>query len=150
MQNPVVRALFEIIDLLEANNIEYAVMGGLAVRALALARATNDVEITVSLQPDILLKLLKLMESECIEVPEIYQHGWLDRIAGIPLLMIKTYVDSEHSVDLDVFIAESDFQRSLIARRNSLEYDERQVWIVTPEDLKLLPIALATNLTSQI
>lgn len=140
MQNPVVRALFEIIDLLETEKIEYAVMGGLAVRALALPRPTNDVDITISLPRDALLELLTFMDSKHIEVPEIYRNGWLDRIAGMPLLKLKTYIDREHSVDLDVFIAESDFQRSLVARRISAEFDERQIWIVTPEDLILLKL----------
>jgi len=88
MQNPVIRALFEIIDLLEARGVEYAVMGGLAVRALALPRATNDVDITIALPHEALLELLRFMEGEWIEVPEAYRNGWVSRIVGMPLIKL--------------------------------------------------------------
>ena len=140
MQNPVIRALFEIIDLLESRTVEYAVMGGLAVRALALPRPTNDVDVTIALSHDALLELLKFVEGELIEVPEVYRNGWLDRIAGMPLIKLKTYIDHDHSVDLDIFIAESEFQKSLISRRILAEFDDRKIWIVTPEDLLLLKL----------
>ena len=58
----------------------------------------------------------------------------------MPLLKLKTYLDREHFVDLDIFVAESEFQMSLVARRISAEIDERQIWIVTPEDLVLLKL----------
>lgn len=140
MQNPVIRALFEVIDLLETRGIQYAVMGGLAVRALALPRPTNDVDITIALPHVALLELLRFIGGEGIEVPEVYRNGWLDRVAGMPLLKLKTYLDREHFVDLDIFVAESEFQMSLVARRISAEIDERQIWIVTPEDLVLLKL----------
>ena len=64
MQNPVIRALFEVIDLLETRGIQYAVMGGLAVRALALPRPTNDVDITIALPHVALLELLTSLKGK--------------------------------------------------------------------------------------
>ena len=42
-------------------------MGGLAVRALALPRPTNDVDMTIALSHDTLLELLKCIDGEFIE-----------------------------------------------------------------------------------
>ncbi len=140
MQNPVIRALFTLVDLLESRAISYAIMGGLAVRALALPRPTNDVDITISIPAEEIAELLRQLVVEGIEVPQAYQHGWLDRVAGMPLIKLKTYLDTEHAVDLDVFVAESEFQTSLLARRISADFDDRKIWIVTPEDLILLKL----------
>lgn len=141
MENPVIEALWEIVGSLEAKQVDYAIMGGLAVRALAIPRPTNDVDLTIRCDADQLPMLLRSWESEHIQVPEIYLKGWLDRVAGMPLVKLKTQIDVDHFVDLDVFICESEFQRSLLKRRIRAQVDdEKSLWIVSPEDLILLKL----------
>lgn len=141
MANPVIKALWQIVHSLEEKQITYAVMGGLAVRALAIPRPTNDVDLTIEFASDELPDLLRQWESEYIQVPEIYLTGWLDRVAGMPVVKLKTPIDPEHSVDLDIFLSDSAFQRSLLERRIRAEVDEGQsLWIVSPEDLILLKL----------
>lgn len=139
--NPVIKAMWEIIDSLNKNRINYVMMGGLAVRALAIPRPTNDVDITIECSSMELRKMLKGWDSETIQVPEIYLTGWLDRVADMPLVKLKTQIDKEHSVDLDIFVCETDFQRSMMSRRIQAQIDGNQsVWIVSPEDLILLKL----------
>lgn len=44
----------------------------------------------------------------------------------------------EHGIDIDVFLAESEFQESLLARRSQHDIGGRLVWLVSPEDLIVL------------
>ena len=93
LDNPVIRALWEVVDQLDAHRVDYALMGG------------------------------------------------LDRVAEMPLVKLKTMLDQDHWVDLDIFLCETDFQRSLMDRRLKTEFDDsRSLWIVTPEDLVLLKL----------
>lgn len=141
LDNPVIRALWEVVDQLDAHRVDYALMGGLAVRAHAIPRPTNDVDLTITCPREQFAKLLTRFESECIQVPEIYKSGWLDRVAEMPLVKLKTMLDQDHWVDLDIFLCETDFQRSLMDRRVKTEFDDsRSLWIVTPEDLVLLKL----------
>lgn len=141
MQNPVIRALMEIIDALDQREIDYALMGGLAVRAHAIPRPTNDVDLTVVCSTERFQDLLRDLGSDCVQVPEIYLTGWLDRVAEMPMVKLKTHLDPEHAVDLDIFLCETEFQQSLMSRRIPVEMDpQRGVWIVTPEDLILLKL----------
>ena len=141
MENPVIQALWEIIDSLDAHRVDYVVMGGLAVRALAIPRPTNDVDLTIACTQEKLQSLLRSWQSECIQVPKIYLTGWLDRVAELPLIKLKTQISLEHSVDVDIFLCETEFQQSLISRRIRAEIDEqRSIWIVSPEDLILLKL----------
>jgi hypothetical protein len=118
LDNPVIRALWEVVDQLDAHRVDYALMGGLAVRAHAIPRPTNDVDLTITCPREQFAKLLTCFESECIQVPEIYKSGWLDRVAEMPLVKLKTMLDQDHWVDLDIFLCETDFQRSLMDRRS--------------------------------
>jgi hypothetical protein len=141
LENPVILALWEIIDSLDAQRVDYVVMGGLAVRALAIPRPTNDVDLTILCSREKLSGLLSNWQSKSIQVPEIYLTGWLDRVADMPLVKLKTQISPEHSVDLDIFLCETEFQRSLISRRIQAEIDDqRSIWIVSPEDLVLLKL----------
>lgn len=141
MENPVITALWEIVDSLNANHVPYAVMGGLAVRAHAIPRPTNDVDLTIVCPHESFRALLKTWESACIHVPEIYLTGWLDRVAGMSLVKLKTKVSPEHFVDLDIFLCETEFQRSLMSRRVEASMDDaRTLWVVSPEDLILLKL----------
>ena len=44
------------------------------------------------------------------------------------------------SVDIDIFLAETRLQESLLARRSRLEVDGVPAWVVSPEDLILLKL----------
>jgi len=46
----------------------------------------------------------------------------------------------DHGIDVDIFLAESKFQESLLARRQREDYEGRQIWFVSPEDLILLKL----------
>jgi predicted nucleotidyltransferase len=45
-----------------------------------------------------------------------------------------------HAIDVDVFLAESEFQQQIIARRQRVELDNSSLMLVSPEDLILLKL----------
>jgi len=47
------------------------------------------------------------------------------------------------SIDIDVFLAESDYQRAMMGRRQSHRVAGREAWFVSPEDLVLLKLIAA-------
>lgn len=138
--NPVVAILLNIVDCLTELNIEYAVMGGLAVRAHAIPRPTNDVDITIALPRERLPNWFEHLENRGITVPEAYRSGWVDSVAGMPIIKLKTYLDTKQSVDIDVFLSESEFQSSILARKVQVEVEGRPIWLISAEDLILLKL----------
>ncbi len=76
--NPVVATLLKIVDCLTEQRIEYAVMGGLAVRAYAIPRPTNDVDLTIALSRESLPNWFEQLESRGVTVPETNRSGWVD------------------------------------------------------------------------
>ena len=134
------RALEDFIKIFENQGIAYAVMGGLAVRVHGIPRPTHDVDFTISVDRNALPACLKAIEQSGYTVPEMYWTGWVDRVADLPLIKFRSYLDGGHGVDIDVFLAESPFQKSVILRRQPLEVDGTKSWIVSPEDLILLKL----------
>ena len=131
--------LFEIVSLLEREGIPYAVMGGLAVRVYSIPRATQDVDITISLDREKLPGFRDLLYEQGCSIPPVYDSDWLDQVAGLPLFKVKRYI-GEHGIDIDIFVAESRFQEQIIRRRCMVEISGNQVALVSPEDLMLLKL----------
>ncbi len=129
-----------MVACFDSLNIPYAVMGGLAVRVHGLPRPTNDVDFTILLERTRLPEWFRAVQTLGYSVPDQYQTGWVDNVAGMPIVKIRTYLSDGRGVDVDVFLAESDFQRSLIERRVWIELDEDSLWVVSPEDLLLLKL----------
>jgi hypothetical protein len=77
--NAVIATLLKIVDCLAEQNIEYAVMGGLAVRAHAIPRPTNDVDLTVALSRESLPSWYDKLENIGVTVPEGYRTSILAR-----------------------------------------------------------------------
>ena len=138
--NPVVATLLKIVDCLTELSIEYAVMGGLAVRAHAIPRPTNDVDLTIALTREKLPNWLEQLEERGVTVPNIYRTGWVDCVAGMPIVKLKTYLDPKQSVDIDVFLAESEFQSGILARKVQVDVEGKPIWLITAEDLILLKL----------
>jgi hypothetical protein len=131
--------LLDFVDVLNELGLRYAVMGGLAVRAYSIPRSTWDVDLTIGIDRDDLSQFFEAVEARGYSVPEAYARGWVDQVAGMPLVKFKTYCASG-TVDVDVFIAENDFQKSLLARSTTMPTDVGPVSIVTAEDLVLLKL----------
>lgn len=133
------QALLDFIDVFDELKIPYAVMGGLAVRAYGVPRPTYDVDVSLTISEDGLPQLYDAVENAGYTVPEAYRSGWVDRIADMPLVKFRIYrVDK--SVDVDVFIVETNYQRLAMERRGRWELHGRSVWIISAEDLVLLKL----------
>jgi hypothetical protein len=136
------RALCDFALLFDRMNLPYAVMGGVAVRVYGIPRATYDVDFTLAIPRERLQELYAAIRSLGYTVPEEYAGGWVDQIAGMPLVKFRLYLQG-HGVDIDVFLAESVFQGELLARRRQAILDGASVYLVSPEDLILLKLLAA-------
>jgi hypothetical protein len=131
--------LFDFVQALEALEVPYAIMGGFAVRVYGIPRSTQDIDITVLCDDDALRALIALIEDRGYTVDDIYKRGWKDSVAGMPLVKIKRYLGS-HPIDVDLFLCQSSFQHSVINRRRRDIAEDREYWLVSPEDLLLLKL----------
>jgi hypothetical protein len=132
-------ALRELALLLERMQIPFAVMGGIAVRIYGIPRPTHDVDFTLAIDRDRLGELYRSLANLGYTVPEAYVAGWVDRVAGMPLVKARLYLEGR-GIDIDLFLAESPFQEQLLARRRREQLDDFPVWFVSPEDLILLKL----------
>jgi predicted nucleotidyltransferase len=57
----------------------------------------------------------------------------------MPLVKVRLYLEGR-GIDADVFLAETDFQQEVLARRIKAEVEGRRLDVVTPEDLILFKL----------
>jgi hypothetical protein len=132
-------ALRDLARMFEAAGIPYAAMGGIAVRVYGIPRPTYDLDFTIALDRDDLGRLYTAAEERGFTIPDQYRSGWVDQVAGMPLVKIRLYVAGS-GIDVDLFLAESAFQQSVVARRREEDVDGTPIWLVSPEDLILLKL----------
>lgn len=132
-------ALDQLLQVLEMRSITYALIGGIAVRAHAIPRNTNDIDVVVALDLEQCPAFFQDLSQRGFEVPEPYFRGWVDRVHGMPIVKLKAYLD-EMGIDIDLFLVDSDFLESLILRRIPVDIDGKTLWIATAEDLVLLKL----------
>ncbi len=131
--------LADFVRLFDELAMDYAVMGGLAVRVHGIPRPTFDLDFTVAINRQELPRFYERVTAAGYTIPEAYSTGWVDQVAGLPLIKVKFFV-AGNSVDLDLFLAESPFQRELMKRRQRHVVDGQPTWVVSPEDLILLKL----------
>lgn len=133
------KALEDFTRLFESLGVEYAVMGGIAVRMHGIPRPTQDVDFTVAIERSRLPEFYEAASAFGYTVPEPHVSGWVDEVAGMPLVRVRRYVEGR-GVDVDVFLAESPFQRELLGRARIEQIDDLPMRVVTAEDLILLKL----------
>lgn len=133
------QALCEIAEIFDSLSARYAVTGGIAVRIHGIPRPTHDADFTVALDRQRLTEFFQRAMDAGYTVAEPYLRGWVDQVAGMPLVKLRMYLE-DHGVDVDVFLAESEFQDSLLARRQCEDFQGGRIWFVSPEDLILLKL----------
>ncbi len=133
------QSLREIAGIFESLSARYAVMGGIAVRIHGIPRPTHDVDFTVAMARQHLNDFFARAMDAGYTVAEPYLRGWVDQVAGMPLVKLRMYLE-HHGIDIDIFLAESDFQEKLLARRQCEDLEGDKIWFVSPEDLILLKL----------
>ena len=139
MPPDLVNALHEFVSMFEARGYRYAVMGGVAVRVLGIPRPTYDVDFTLAVSRDQLPELFDAAELAGYHVPVAYRSGWIDTVANMPIVKMGMQLGTQ-GIDIDVFLAESSFQESIVARTSRHDIGGRLVWLVSPEDLVVLKV----------
>jgi len=137
-----IQTLHDFATLFERLRVPYAIMGGWAVRMYGLPRPTYDVDFTITIERARLPELYDTAREMGFTVPEQFVAGWVDMVAGMPLVKFRLYL-RERGIDVDVFLAESEYQLELMRRRRSHDLDGQHVWFVRPEDLILLKVLAA-------
>lgn len=137
--NDLVGTLHAFGRLFNRLGIPYAIMGGWAVRVYALPRPTYDVDFTVILSRERLPELYAAAEDDGFTVPEQYKGGWIDGVADMPLVKFRLHL-AGHGIDVDIFLAESEYQRELMRRRVQHSVGGAAAWFVSVEDLILLKL----------
>ena len=133
------KALEDFSRLFESLGVDYAVMGGIAVRAHGIPRPTQDVDFTAAIERNRLPELYGAASRLGYTIPEEFASGCVDQVAGMPLVRIRRYSKGK-GVDLDVFLAEPPFQQELLGRARTELVDDQSLRVVTPEDLILLKL----------
>jgi hypothetical protein len=135
----IARALRDFVAVFDDLETPYVVMGGMAVRFYGIPRATYDVDFTVAIERGRLPELYRRIRELGYSVPEPYDAGWVDSVAGMPLVKARLYLEGR-GIDVDLFLAESRFQRQLLLHRRQEQLDDAPIWLVSPEDLILLKL----------
>ena len=132
------RAVKDFVRLFQAQQLPYAVLGGLAARALGVPRPTWDVDFTVAVERDRLGDVFEEAKKLGYTVPPAYQAGWVDTVSGMPFVKLGVSI-GDRSVDVDVFLAETDYLAEVIRRASTeLLDDDFRIQVVSPEDLIVL------------
>ncbi len=136
---PVEKLLGDLIKLLTDLQIPYAIIGGWAVRAYGVPRATYDVDLKLSIKREQLSDLFDAIDELGYDVDDMYKGGWTDKVAGMPLVKAKTFIDGRTLV-ADLFLAETPFQSSVMNRKQLIPVNGFKAWVASPEDIILLKL----------
>jgi hypothetical protein len=134
------KTLWMVVNQFERLAIPYAIMGGLAVRIHGLPRPTHDIDFTIGIGRTELIDWFVVAEKEGLCVEDSYKKGWVDNVQGLPLIKLKAYYTATECLDIDIFLAEVDFQKAVLQRRQQVFLNDQSLYVVSPEDLILLKL----------
>ncbi|MFO0914470.1 MAG: DUF6036 family nucleotidyltransferase [Pirellulales bacterium] len=132
-------ALQQVVHALDRARIPYAILGGLAVRVYAIPRFTSDIDLMIAIERGDIPRLWQSLESAGCEIREPFRSGWLGEVGGLPLVRASMPVRNGW-IEVDIFLAECSFQRSIMDRRKLIDTPAGQMAFASPEDLVLLKL----------
>ncbi|MFM9959884.1 MAG: nucleotidyl transferase AbiEii/AbiGii toxin family protein [Planctomycetaceae bacterium] len=131
--------LRDFVDVFERLHIPYALIGGLAVGVHGIPRPTHDIDFTITVDRSRLPEFFNAVNEIGYDVPQEFATGWVDQVAGLALVRARQWIQGK-SIDIDLFLAECQFQESLMQRRVEATIEGISTWIASAEDIILLKL----------
>ena len=138
--NGIHETLLRLIETLEVQEVPYALMGGMAVQVLAIPTPTYDIDLAVDVAAGELPGVLAALNDAGFTVPEAYSGGFMDSVHGMPKVHILAFGSRGQSIEADIFLVETEFQKSAFGRRREGTLHDRAVWVLSPEDIVLFKL----------
>jgi predicted nucleotidyltransferase len=123
-------ALLDGLDVLDSLGLRHAVVGGLAVSAWAIPRATRDVDLYADLPLSARDQLQARLEARGFHVPAMSEE-----LATFGVFRSRA---TKSGTFLDIFDAVGPLGDQILSRRRRAVLAGRSLWLVAPEDLVLL------------
>ena len=135
------QVLEALLDGLQRADVSAVLLGGYAVVAWGVPRATFDVDVMVQADDSELVAALEVLAQRGFAVDPIYLTGWRDRIRDMPLVKVHSFRDGR-AITSDVFLVTTPFQRSAFDRSAAIHLPgvERALRVVSPADLLLFKL----------
>ena len=134
-----IEVLREIHRILTAHAIPHTFVGGLALNAWGIPRATFDIDLCIALGAGEQPKLLNALRELGWSVDEAFQRGWRDDVAGIPIIHAHYPLEGA-LVRVDLMVADTPFLRSVIERRTNVDLGLVTVPVCSAADLLLFEL----------
>lgn len=138
VSNIVLRALKKIVEVLEKENLDYCLFGGLAIQVYKRIRATRDVDLMVAISSDRIFKLIRQIKQENFRLDK--KRGII-KINGFELLrFIYTDEETKFEIFIDLVSAATEFQKHILDRKTKTDFLGININIASLEDLVLLKL----------
>jgi hypothetical protein len=133
---PLTSALRSLLAFLARERIDYMLMGGMAIRTLAIPRPTFDLDLQVVVDEAGSQAFARRAAEEGFAVDEPFLRGFVDHLRGLSKIAMSVQT-GDRWVPVDVFLSGSEYQRAAFARRRRHDTDLGSLWLVAAEDLLL-------------
>jgi hypothetical protein len=113
-------AIYRLAAVLDRVGVPFVFIGGVALNAWAIPRATFDMDLALSLEGFRLEELFAELERDAFVVDPAFSRGFRDRVGGMEKIHVHLPTGST-LLAVDLFLAGTPFLRSVLARRRTVD-----------------------------
>ncbi|MGH7828195.1 MAG: nucleotidyl transferase AbiEii/AbiGii toxin family protein [Candidatus Binatia bacterium] len=136
--------LKQVTRRLERAKIPYMVTGSIATNFYTVPRMTRDIDIVVELSEEDLSRFIPAFETDCYLEPETVREAVKNK-------GMFNLIQNEYVIKIDFVVRkDSPYRRREFARKKKVSVDERDLYLVAPEDLILSKLVWAKDSRSEV
>ncbi len=132
--NDLIDVMLKVVKLLQDNNLDYAIIGGIAVSVWSRPRATVDVDVLIAMKSKNFKKLIDILGSE-----KFLTHDEIMEFRRMKFLR-ALYPVGDDFITVDFVFSDEDFFMNVINRGREIDFEGKKIKIATPEDIILLKL----------
>ncbi len=133
-----------ITSRLEEANIPYMMTGSMAMAIYAIPRMTRDIDIVLEIKISDIDKFVNLFKDDCY----IDENSVKDAIFSHGMFNI---IHNEWILKADFIVRKNnEYRENEFLRRRKIDLDEKEIYIVSPEDLILSKLLWDKQLSSEM